>query len=125
MSGAPDALVDFHTGMHCRAERESDGSYDPHCGANDADRNCDDWTIYTVESALNLAHLPPCAPCPARNSECPALEPLKPEECLPGNPAADDCVGHDCVYGYKLACVEINVASMAWRTTRRFSTNAS
>ena len=91
LSGAPDALVDFHTGMHCRAERESDGSYDPHCGANDADRNCDDWTIYTVESALNLAHLPPCAPCPARNSECPALEPLKPEECLPGNPAADDC----------------------------------
>ena len=38
-------------------------------------------------------------PCPAANDACPALEPLPEDECLPGNPAATDCVGHDCVYG--------------------------
>lgn len=50
-------------------------------------------SIYLVESALELPRFQ-CPPCPARNDKCPALAPLK--ECLPGNPAATDCVGHEC-----------------------------
>ena len=55
-------------------------------------------SIYLVDSALNLPRLQ-CPPCPARNDKCPALAPLK--ECLPGNPAATDCVGHECEFGCK------------------------
>ena len=73
-------------GMHCRAEPVE------HCGSEDkgsGHHNCDAKSIYLVESALELPRFQ-CPPCPARNAKCPAIAPLK--ECLPGNPAATDCV---------------------------------
>ena len=82
--------------MHCRAETEI------FCGAEDkgsGHHNCDAKSIYLVESALELPRFQ-CPPCPARNAKCPAIAPLK--ECLPGNPAATDCVGHECEMGREL-----------------------
>ncbi len=80
-------------------------------------------SIYLVESALELPRFQ-CPPCPARNDKCPALAPLK--ECLPGNPAATDCVGHECEFGCKpmvALCVETTrLGSMRWDSLVYFRT---
>ena len=66
-------------------------------------------SIYIVES--NPERAESCGFCPAANSECPALVPL--DECLPGNPAANDCATDDCIYGCK-PDDDLGIAERAW-----------
>ena len=92
-------------GSFCRAGDE------PYCGSSKDSRNCDDggMSIYIVES--NPERAESCGFCPAANSECPALVPL--DECLPGNPAANDCATDDCIYGCK-PDPDLGIAEREW-----------
>ena len=85
-------------GDYCRGT----GSGKERCGASDAKPQCDGEAVYRVTSTIDMARegcddgpddgpgfefdddATDCPfPCPARNEECPALEPLPADECPP------------------------------------------
>ena len=103
-------------GDYCRGG----GATKEFCGASDAKPQCDGEAVYRVTSTIDMARegcddgpddgpgfefdddATDCPfPCPARNEECPALEPLPADECPPKEASMNDCVGCDCRYGCK------------------------
>jgi hypothetical protein len=102
-------------GDYCRGT----GPEPEFCGASAAKPQCDGEAVYKVTSTIDMAREgcddgpgddgpgfefdddgDNCPfPCPARNAECPALEPLPADECPPKEASMADCVGYDCECG--------------------------